>query len=333
MAGAEDFVEVERWGNRKIDFLRRLAPFARGAPSHDTPSDVVNALPAEAFAGCFAAWVEGLRDADPDIVAIDGKTSRAARARGARPLHLVSAWASRQRLVLGQRATDGKSNEIAAIPLPRERLERAGAPVAIDAMGCHRGIARAVRDRGADDPVAPKAARPSLHREVALYFDAAAGLDSFETADGARGRIETRRATVSHEVGWLNGDRAAPGEPRFPDLAMVAMVEAVVERDGKTARSRRFHIGSAPLSARRAAQAVRGHWGVENRLHWVMDTVFHDDLMRLRTDNGPTDMAVVKHAALNLIQAVPDKASLKTRRKTAAWDDEYLLNAIAQKHE
>jgi predicted transposase YbfD/YdcC len=329
MAGADDFVEIERWGRRKIGFLRRLLPFARGIPSHDTLNDVMNALPGDLFAECFTAWVAGLRETGPEVVAIDGKTSRRAHGKDARPLQLVSAWASRQRLVLGQEAVDGKENEISAIPRLLARLELTGALVSIDAIGCQRGIAEAVRARGADYLLALKANQKSLHEEAALFFDRADGLDSHETVDGDHGRIETRRAFVSHEVEWLTGERAAPGEPRFPGLAMLGMVEAEVEAQGRTTRARRFYISSAPLSARRLAQAVRGHWGIENRLHWVMDVVFHDDLMRLRSQSGPANMATIRHAALNIIKAIPDRASIKVRRKTIAWDEDYLLNALS----
>jgi predicted transposase YbfD/YdcC len=333
MAGADDFAEIERWGNRKLLFLRRILPFARGVPSHDTLNDVINALPAAAFSQCFTHWVARLRETAPDIVAIDGKTSRRARAKGGDPLHLVSAWAARQRLVLGQEAVDVKENEIVAIPRLLERLELTGALVTIDAMGCQREIAAAIAAKGADYLLALKANQKSLHEEVALYFADATGLDTHQSVDADHGRIETRRATVSHDVGWFAGDRAAPGEPRFPGLATVAMVEAEVEEGDRNTRSRRFYISSATLSAAQALSAVRAHWGVENRLHWVMDVVYHDDLMRLRTDNGPANMAVVRHAALNLTKAVPDKASLKIRRKTLAWDDEYLLRAITQTHQ
>ncbi len=328
MAGGDDFVEIERWGRRKLSFLRRFPPFARGVPSHDTLNDVMNALPAQLFSECFAAWVAELRGHDPDIVAIDGKTSRRARGRGAGPLHLVSAWAARQRLVLGQEAVSGKENEISAIPRLLERLELTGALVTIDAIGCQAKIAGAIRAQGADYLLALKANQKSLHAEAALFFDQAEELDAHDTVDADHGRIETRRAVVSHDIGWLRAGRAAPGEPRFDGLAMIGMVEATVEKDGETATSRRYYIGSALLSARQFLAATRAHWGVENRLHWVMDVVFHDDLMRLRTANGPANMAAMRHAALNIIKAIPDKASLKVRRKTVAWDDEYLAKAI-----
>lgn len=328
LAGADDFVEIERWAKRKLDFLRRLLPFRDGVCSHDTLNDVMNALPAELFAECFTSWVSALRDNDPEIVAIDGKTSRRAHARDGRRLHLVSAWASRQRLVLGQEVCDEKENEIRAIPRLLERLELTGALVTIDAMGCQHNIASTILARGADYLLALKGNQKSLHREVALFFDEAKGLDSHTSTDADHGRIEIRRASVCHAVDWLRADRAAPGEPRFAGLATIGMVEAEVEKNGETSRSRRLYISSANLSAAQLSRAARAHWGIENRLHWVMDVVFHDDLMRLRTQNGPANMALIRHTALNIIKQIPDKASIKVRRKTAAWDDNYLFNAI-----
>jgi predicted transposase YbfD/YdcC len=268
-------------------------------------------------------------------VAIDGKTSRRTKARGSDPLHLVSAWASRQRLVLGQEAVAEKSNEIIAIPLLLERLELAGALVTIDALGCQTEIAKAIRARRADYLFALKDNWPALAEEVRRYFDSApaVALATHETTDGDHGRIEIRRAFVSHDVAWLASGRRFPDEWRFPDLAMIGMLEAEVERDGRTTRARRFYLSSAPLTAQAFAAAVRAHWGIENRLHWVMDVVFHDDLMRLRTGSGPANMATIRHAALNIVKQIPDKASLKVRRKTLGWDDDYLLAALTQPHQ
>src|SRR5690606_12103053 len=152
--------------------------------------------------------------------------------------------------------------------------------------------------------------------------------DAHQTTDGDHGRIEVRRHLVCQDVSWLASDRRFPGEPRFPDLAMIGMIEAEVQRHGKTSLARRYYLSSAKLSAVQFANAVRAHWGVENRLHWVMDVVFHDDLMRLRTENGPANMATMRHASLNIIKQINDKASIKVRRKTLGWDDQYLLNAI-----
>lgn len=335
LAGAEDFVEIERWGRQKLSFLRRLLPFEKGVASHDTLNDVMNALPSDLFAECFTAWVEGLREAEPDIVAIDGKTSRRAKRGESHVLHLVSAWAARQRLVLGQQAVGDKSNEINAIPLLLDRLELRGALVTIDAIGCQREIAETIVAKGADYLLALKDNWPTLAEEVRLFFSSQPpeAFDTHQTTDGDHGRIEVRRHQVSHDVAWLSSDRRFPGEPRFPGLAMIGMVEAEVERNGRTSLARRYYLCSAKLSAAQFANAVRAHWGVENRLHWVMDVVFHDDLMRLRTANGPANMATIRHASLNIIKQIKDKASLKVRRKTLGWSENYLFNALTQSNE
>lgn len=268
-----------------------------------------------------------MREDEPDIIAIDGKTSRRshARSKGREPLHLVSAWASRQRLVLGQQACEAKSNEITAIPLLLERLALTGALVTIDAMGTQRAIAATIRKGGGDYLLSLKENWPATFKDVAAFFaDPPVALRSFQATDGGHGRIENRRHVVCHDVGWLFSDRRYPGEPRFPDLAMIAMVETITERNGKTEHERRYYLCSAKLDAKAFAHAVRAHWGIENRLHWVLDVVFHDDLARLRTGHGPENMAVVKHMAINLVRNPKDKHSLKVRRKLANLNFDYL---------
>lgn len=333
LSGMEDFVEIKLWGEQRLDFLRRFLPFERGIPAHDTLNDVINALDEELFKACFASWVATLREEDPDIIAIDGKTSRRshARSRGREPLHMVSAWATRQRLVLGQEAVDGKSNEIIAIPRLLERLELKGALVTIDAIGTQTAIAEKIVAKGGDYLLALKANRPATYEDVARFFaDPPVDMVSqpFETVGKDHGRIEIRRHRVCHEVDWLLSDRRYPDEPRFPHLAMIAMVETEVERNGRIEHERRYYLSSARLDAKTFAAAVRAHWGIENRLHWVLDVVFHDDLARLRTGSGPQNMAVVKHMAMNLVRAQNDKHSLKVRRKLANLNPDYLENLL-----
>jgi len=234
LSGMEDFVEIRLWGELRLEFLRRFLAYDRGIPAHDTLNDVINGLDADLFKECFANWVEALRDDAPDIIAIDGKTSRRShdRARGRGPLHLVSAWAARQRLVLGQEATEAKSNEITAIPLLLERLELTGALVTIDAMGTQTAIAETIRAKGGDYLLALKANRPATHQDVERFFDDPPPdmiADTCETIDNDHGRLEIRRHTVCHDVGWLFSDRRYTDEPRFPALAMIAMVETTVE--------------------------------------------------------------------------------------------------------
>lgn len=331
LAGADDFVEMSLWGRQNLAFLRRFRPYAHGIPSHDTLGEVIRALDPVLFKACFTAWVEGLRESEPDIIAVDGKTSRRTHARkhGREPLHLVSAWASRQRLVLGQEAVAGKSNEIVAIPLLLQRLALTGALVTIDAIGTQRAIAETIRQGGGDYLLALKENWPATFQDVRTFFaDPPGPLDRHETTDADHGRIELRRHVVCHDVAWLRSDRRYPGEPGFPDLAMIAMVEAETDRDGKTSRERRYYLSSATLDAATFARAVRSHWGIENRLHWVLDVVFRDDLARLRTGHGPANMAVIKHIAINLLRAAKPTTSLKNRRKLAGWNLDYLHRII-----
>ncbi len=333
LAGMEDFVEIRLWGQERLDFLRRFLPFERGIPSHDVLNDVFNALDAELFKRCFATWVESLRDAEPDVIAVDGKTSRRthARTKGVPPLHLVSAWACRQRLVLGQEAVADKSNEILAIPLLLQRLELTGALVTIDAMGTQIEIARTIVDGGGDYLLSLKANWPALLAEVQSFFADPANAphcQAYQSVDADHGRLETRRHIVSHKVDWLNSDRRFPDERAFPRLTTIAMVESTTERNGKIEKERRYYISSAKLDAKAFALAVRAHWGVENRLHWVLDVVFHDDLARLRTGFGPQNMAIVKHMAMNFIRHPKDRHSLKNRRKLACLNCDYLESLI-----
>ena len=345
IAGADGFVELALWGGEHLAFLRRFLPYAHGVPSHDTLCEVVAALDPELFKACFANWVERLRAPVPvaaaetpagrEVIALDGKTSRRShvRSRGRGPLHTVAAWATGQRLVLGQEAVSDKSNESTAIPLLLQRLELAGALVTIDAMGTQTAIAQAILDRGGDYLLALKQNRPETFASVGQLFASPPPdlrISMHQTVDGGHGRIETRTHRVCHEVGWLFSHRRYPDEPRFPGLAMVGIVESTTERAGRVERETRYYLCSAKLDADTFARAVRSHWDVENRLHWMLDVVFHDDLARLRTGFGPANMAVVKHMALNLLTQAKPITSLKNRRKRAGWNTDYLAQIIQQ---
>jgi len=335
LGGADDFVETVLWGEEHLSFLRRFYPYERGIPSHDTLCDVFAALDPDLFKACFLAWIDDLRDSDPEIIAIDGKTSRRShdRGKGRNPLHLVSAWAARQRIVLGQQATEEKSNEITAIPLLLKYLDLKGTLVTIDAMGTQTEIARAIRDGGGDYCLSLKQNWPAVHAEVEHLFNAPANAALFETEETVEltgGRIETRRHTVCHKVDWMTSDRRYPGEPVFPDLAMIGRIETEVERNGKTEYETRYYLCSLAMCALMFARAVRAHWGVENRLHWVLDVIFRDDLARFRTGDGPQNMAIVRHTALNLLSRAKPTTSLKNRRKRAGWNVDYLEALIRQ---
>jgi DDE_Tnp_1-associated/Transposase DDE domain len=230
LAGADDFVETVLWGEEHLAFLRRFHPYDRGVPSHDTLCDVFAALDPELFKSCFLAWVDDLRDGDPEIIAIDGKTSRRShdRGKGRNPLHLVSAWAARQRIVLGQQATEERSNEITAIPLLLKHLDLKGALVTIDAMGTQTEIARVIRDGGGDYCLSLKQNWPAVHAEVEQLFNDpsnAALFETTETVDLTGGRIETRRHTVCHAVDWMRSDRRYPGDAWRSIAALAAIAK------------------------------------------------------------------------------------------------------------
>jgi len=335
MAGADDFSEITRWGKLHVAFLRRFLPYREGIPSHDTVNAVIAALDGEAFRDAFVSWVAGLRAANQDgeVIAIDGKTSRrsGSPAAGIEPLHLVSAWASEQRLVLGQEALRGRDNEIVAIDRLLQWLEISGALVTIDAIGCQRKFAQSIIDKDADYFLALKRNQPALHDDVALWFDdglesgfAGARVDFHETIDADHGRIETRRHWVAHDIDWLKQRHDWPG------LVAIVMIERDREVGAKTSRTRHFYITSLAADAALIAKAARDHWHIENRLHWVLDVVFHDDLSRLRTNHGPQNMAIIRQTALNLIKSAKGKMSFKTARKAAGWSDEFLIHAINQ---
>jgi predicted transposase YbfD/YdcC len=333
IAGADDFVEITLWGEQHLGFLRRFLAYENGIPSHDTMCDVFAAIDPELFKACFLAWVEDLRDGAAELIAIDGKTSRGShdRGKGRKPLHLVSAWATGQRIVLGQQATEEKSNEITAIPLLLKALDLDGALVTIDAMGTQSRIAQAIRDGGGHYVLSLKENWPATLAEVKMLFDkppSGMAFETHQTVDGCNGRIATRRHSVCYQVDWMTAGRRYPGEPRFPDLAMIGRIDSEVERTGKVERETRYYLSSAKLTAEMFGQAVRAHWGIENRLHWMLDVVFREDLARLRRANAPENMAIVRHTALNLLSKARPTTSFKNRHKKAGWNVDCLENLL-----
>lgn len=331
IASCDDFDDIGAWGETHLAFLRRFLPYHHGVPGARWLNILLNRIDPNLFSDCFMNWARDLRPDAPDLVAIDGKTSRRShdRSAGKAALHLLSAFATRQKLILGQQAVAETSNEITAIPLLLDRLAAAGALagalVTIDAIACNPGIAQAIVDRDADYLLAVKTNQPSLHTEIERFFaDAPAGLDVHRDIDKGHGRIEERICRVSRQIDWLIGDRRFPGDYRFPKLAAVAMIEARVETKGATRNERRYYIASRPLSAEQLAEAVRDHWRIENSLHWVLDVTFREDLARVRKGHGAKNMAVVRHFAVNIVRTANDKKSLKTRRKLAGWNPDYL---------
>lgn len=336
IADCDDYDHIAAWGEAHLGFLRTIRPYHHGVPGGRWLTLLMNRIDPELFSACFTDWVRETWPDRPDYVAIDGKTSRRSHDRGTgKPaLHLVSAFATTSRLVLGQEAVSDKSNETTAIPVLLERLAAndglKGATVSIDAIACNATIATAITDAGADYLLAVKANQPTLRAEIEDYFAAApaAVLDTATDLDKGHGRIEERTVTVSREADWLAGDRRFPGELRLPGVTTIVKVRSQTELKDRCRTDTRYYISSATLTAETAAQAVRGHWGIENRLHWVLDVVFADDQARPRTGHGARNMAVVRHFAINLVRAATDKKSLKLRRKLAGWDLNYLASIL-----
>ena len=331
LAGADTFTDIALFGAKKLDFLRRFRPYCVGTPTHDHLGDILAMIDAEAFQRCFVAWVSALTGIPEGVVAIDGKTVRRShhKSKGKAAIHMVSAFAARQRLVLGQVKVAEKSNEIIAIPKLLDMLAIEGAIVTIDAMGCQRDIARKIVAKKADYILALKGNQSSLQEDVRLLAaeQRANGfkdtkISQHQTIDADHGRIETRDITVIHDVGWLRERHDWPG------LNGVVIVESQRETGDKIERETRFYITSLVLLAALIGPMVREHWAVENGLHWVMDMIFRDDECRVRTDHAPANFTTIKHMALNLIRRAPGKHSLRARRKVAAWDDEFLASII-----
>jgi predicted transposase YbfD/YdcC len=336
IADCDDYDTIAAWGEQRLAFLRRFLPYHHGVPGARWLTLLMNRIDPALFSACFMAWVREVWPDRPDLIAIDGKTSRRShdRRNGAAPLHLVSAFATTGRLVLGQEAVADKANEITAIPILLERLAAAGslkgALVTIDAIACNPTIATAITAAGADYLLAVKANQPTLRGEIETFFQDAppASLDRFTDLDKAHGRIEERAVTVAREVDWLGGDRHFPGELRLPGIATIVKVSSRTELKDRGRFDTRYYIASAALTAHAAAHAVRCHWGIENRLHWVLDVIFKDDQSRLRTGHGAKNMAVVRHFAINLVRQTKDKKSIKLRRKVASWADDYLASIL-----
>ena len=333
MAGSDTFVDIALFGTKKLAFLRRFRPFKDGTSAHDHLGDILAVLDADQFQRCFVAWVSAVTGVPEGVIAIDGKTVRRSHHKksGKAAIHMVSAFAARQHLVLGQVKVAEKSNEIIAIPKLLDMLAIEGAIVTIDAMGCQRDIAQKVIDKKADYLLALKGNQGTLRKDVEVFVAEQKARDfkdttisRHEAVDGDHGRIETRTTTVIHDVEWLQRRH------RWPGLNSVVIVESTREIGDKIERETRYYVTSLVLLACLVGPIVRSHWAVENSLHWVLDMIFRDDECRVRTDHAPANFTTIKHMALNLIRRAPGKHSLRLRRKAAAWDDDFLHDMLVK---
>jgi predicted transposase YbfD/YdcC len=336
VCGAESWEDIAEFGETKADWLARFLDLPNGVPSHDTFNRVFAALDPPQFQACFQRWMQAVATVLPtEVIAVDGKTVRGSqdRGNGKGAIHLVSAWASTNRLVLGQIQVDDKSNEITAIPELLRALALHGCLVTIDAIGCQKAIAQQILDQRADYVLALKENQPKLLEEVQTTFAQARDRvfvdlveDHGRTVDKGHGRLEIRRHTVITDpdvLAWLHDEYAWPG------LAAIGMVEAERRLGSERSTQTRYYLLSRALSAKDFGVAVRSHWGIENQLHWTLDVTFGEDHSRMRAGHAAANFVVLRHLALNLLRHQPTKhLSIKAKRLKAGWDDAYLLQVL-----
>jgi predicted transposase YbfD/YdcC len=335
ICGAEGFTDMEEFGEAKEQWLRKYLELPYGIPSHDTFRRVFSILDPKAFGECFTRWSQALHDSTGGkVIALDGKTIRHSfdTFSGQPALHMVSAWASENGIALGQVKVDRKSNEITAIPKLLEMIDVRGRIITTDAMGCQKDIASLVVERKGDYVFCLKGNQESLHDEVKFFFDEAQKANFkdvehryFETVEKDHGRIETRRCWVVEEdaIRWLEKGDIWPG------LASIAAIEAQRKIRGKTTTETRYFISSLTGSAEKLAGAARSHWGIENSLHYVLDVTLNEDKSRIRKDNAPENLTILRRIALNMLKKEQtQKVSVRRRVKKAGWDNSYLEQVL-----
>jgi len=329
IGGAEGWEEIEEFGKQKEEWLKRFLHLSNGIPSHDTISRLFRRLKPEAFQDCFARWIESLQDrADDKHVAIDGKTLRRSHDRKTMKsaLHSVCAWSVENHLVLGQQGVHEKSNEITAIPKLLEILELKGAIVTIDAMGCQKKIASDIVRGGGEYVLAVKKNQPKLHAAIEKHFDDLKEgklrdekCRQYTTREKNRGRQEERhyiQSALPESMFGFVGD--------WSGLLTIGKAINRTIRNGKKTEEVRYYITSLKLGVQRFAGAVRGHWGIENSLHWTLDMTFREDESRIRKDHGPENFASLRRFAISVIKQDTSKGSIRRKRKRAAWNNEAL---------
>ena len=333
ICGAEGWQDIENYGKAKIQYLRRYCEFRNGIPSDDTFRRFFRSINVEQFKEMFRLWVQSLaRTVGAKVIAIDGKSSRRSYDGEDKMLHMVSAYASEARIVLGQEKVSEKSNEITAIPKMLTWLDVKGHIVTIDAMGCQYKIADQILRQEGDYIFSLKGNQANLAKDVELYFADPAHsheLASYTEYDKGHGRLETRHCLVSHDVKWLR-----EMNPRWKSINSIIQIQSRREfKKDKTTEETRYYVSSLKDSSpEQTLKAIRIHWGIENSLHWILDMSFNEDYSRIRKENAPQVMAIIRHFALNLLQQYkPKRQSIRGFRKICSWDDHSLDQLISKK--
>jgi len=336
VSGAEGWEAIEEFGQAKQEWLQQFIPLKNGVPSHDCISRVIARLPSEKLTECFVHWVQSVSEiTEGEIISIDGKTARHSydKQGGIGAIHMVSAWANQAGLSLGQIKTEEKSNEITAIPQLLELLEIKGCIVTIDAMGCQKTIAKKIQEKGADYVLAVKGNQGLLEESIRDFFETFLGeavepstfpeyMHYFEETDAGHGRVEVRKHFLSDCLVTL------PKTEEWAGLKSIGMVESERHINGKMSKEQRFYIVSFSEDVKKFAHATRGHWGVENSLHWILDVIFREDDSRIRKGYGPENFNVVRQIALNLLKQEKSKISIKKKRFKAALNDKFRESII-----
>jgi predicted transposase YbfD/YdcC len=332
LCGADDWVAINLWASCNLSWLQEHGICIRGVPSHDTLGRFFRHVSPSAFEKCFVQWTQSIAGAIKGMIAIDGKTLRCSNdlTRDGKAVHIVSAFAAENRLILGQLATDAKSNEVTAIPLLLRMLDIRGATVTIDAAGCQKEIAKEIRILGADYILALKGNQRNLHYEVVNFFEQAlqvspeeAACDYSKSVEKNRGRLEKREIWSTHEVNWL------PQQEDWIDLNALICIKSTRNVKGKETVELRYYIASGKTSAQEYGLGIRSHWGIENKVHWQLDVSYGEDKSKVRKDNGPENLSVLKRCTMNVLKAdTVTKAGIKNKRAKAGWSKEYMMGLL-----
>lgn len=328
VSGADDFEEIEAYGKRKESFLRGFLALPNGIPSHDTFNRVFKYMDKEAFGGCLYRWSKellGFINSHMPQINIDGKVLRGTAKSGFKKsgICIISAWVAEQHLILGQEKVDAKSNEKTAIPELLKSLDLENALVSSDAAGCQLKNADLIIEKKGDYLIAIKKDHKHIYEQITDWIvKRKEHLPIDKWVDFGSGRIEQRSCYVESQLELLDG------LSEWKHLKSVIMIESNREKDGKITSESRFYLSSLEATAKEFNQLIRNHWSIENQLHWKLDVVFREDMSRTRTGNAAENMATARKLALQLLNQVQDKESMKNRRKMAGWDDSYLLSVL-----